>query len=155
MSRRINPWISLLISVLLVIAVAYFGSRFAPGEWYQGLAKPAWTPPNWLFGPAWTLLYALMALAAWKVWIASRRIDGALVVYGTQLVLNGLWSWLFFGLQRIDLALIDIVALWLMIVITIILFRRRDRLAAALLWPYLAWVSFAAALNFEIWRLNS
>lgn len=155
MSRRINPWLALLISLLLVAAVALFGSKFAPGPWYQALEKPAWTPPNWLFGLAWTVLYALMALAAWKVWIASRRIDTALVVYGAQLVLNGLWTWLFFGLQRIDLALIDILALWLLIVVTIVLFRRRDRLASALLWPYLAWVTFAAALNVEIWRLNS
>ncbi len=155
MSRRLNPWAALLISLLLVAAVAVFGSRFAPGEWYQALAKPVWTPPDWLFGPAWTLLYALMALAAWKVWIAARRIDLALAVYAAQLLLNASWSWLFFGLQRVDLALADIVALWLLIIVTIVLFRRRDRLASMLLWPYLAWVTYAAALTFEIWRLNA
>lgn len=155
MSRRLNPWAALSISLLLVAAVAVFGSRFAPGEWYQELAKPVWTPPNWLFGPAWTVLYVLMALAAWKVWIAVRGIDRALVVYAVQLLLNAIWSWLFFGLQRVDLALADIIALWLWIVVTIVLFRRRDRLASMLLWPYLAWVTYAAALNFEIWRLNA
>lgn len=152
--RLNNPWIALAISVLLVAAVAAFGSQFAPGPWYEALAKPAWTPPNWLFGPAWTLLYALMALAAWKVWIVARRIDLALLVYGAQLLVNALWSYLFFGRQRIDLALLDIVVLWLLIVVTLVLFWRRDRLAGWLLVPYLAWVGYAAALNFALWRLN-
>lgn len=155
MRQRLNPWAALLLSLLLVAAVSVFGSLFAPGDWYQSLAKPAWTPPGWLFGPVWLALYLLMALAAWKVWIAVRGIDAALLVYLAQLLLNALWSWLFFGLQRIDLALADIVGLWLLIVATIVLFQRRDRLAAVLLWPYLAWVTYAAALNFEIWRLNA
>lgn len=154
MKSNANPWIALAISVLLVAAVAFFGSQFEAGAWYDSLQKPAWTPPDWLFGPVWTFLYALMALAAWKVWIAVRRIDLALVVYGVQLVLNGLWSYLYFGLQRPDLALIDIVALWFAIVFTIVLFRRRDRLAGALLVPYLLWVTYAAALNAAIWHLN-
>jgi benzodiazapine receptor len=154
MKSNANPWIALAISVLLVAAVAFFGSQFEAGAWYDSLQKPAWTPPDWLFGPVWTFLYALMALAAWKVWIAVRRIDLALVVYGIQLVLNGLWSYLYFGLQRPDLALIDIVALWFAIVATIVLFRRRDRLAGALLVPYLLWVTYAAALNAAIWHLN-
>lgn len=154
MTRRINPWLALAISVLLVAAVAFFGSRFAPGPWYEALAKPAWNPPNWLFGPAWTTLYALMALAAWKVWIAVGRVDRALALYGLQLLLNGLWSWLFFGLQRIDLALLDILALWLLVLATLVLFWRRDRLAGILMVPYLLWLSFAAALNLAIWQLN-
>lgn len=154
MKSNANPWIALAISVLLVAAVAFFGSQFEAGAWYDSLAKPAWTAPDWLFGPAWTILYALMALAAWKVWIAVRRIDFALVVYGVQLVLNGLWSYLYFGLQRPDLAFIDIIALWFAIVATIVLFRRRDRLAGALLVPYLLWVTYAMALNGTIWYLN-
>lgn len=152
--RTGNPWIALLVSILIVAAVAFFGSRFMPGPWYDALAKPSWNPPAWVFGPTWTILYALMALAAWKVWIVVRRIDLALVVYGVQLVLNGLWSYLFFGLQRPDLALIDIAAMWLMILLTLVLFWRRDRLAGMLLVPYLLWVSFASALNFAIWQLN-
>ena len=154
MSRKTNPWIALAISVVLVAAVAFFGSRFVPGPWYEALNKPSWTPPNGLFGPVWTVLYALMALAAWKVWIAVRRIDAALIVYGLQLVLNALWSYLFFGLHRIDWALADIIALWLAIVLTVVLFWRRDRLAGMVMLPYLLWVAYAAALNFTVWRLN-
>lgn len=154
MAKSLNPWLALAISLALVVAAALFGSQFMPGAWYAGLAKPAWTPPNWLFGPAWTTLYLLMALAAWKVWIAVRRVDGALLLYLVQLVLNALWSWLFFGLQRPDLALANIVVLWLLILATIVLFWRRDRLAGALMLPYLAWVGFATALNLAIWRLN-
>lgn len=154
MSRKSNPWIALAISVLLVAAAAFIGSRFVPGPWYEALVKPAWTPPNAVFGPVWTVLYALMALAAWKIWIAVRRIDAALIVYGIQLVLNVLWSYLFFGLHRIDWALMDIIALWLAILATLFLFRRRDRLAGLLLVPYLLWVTYAAALNLAIWRLN-
>jgi benzodiazapine receptor len=156
MTRRQNgnPWIALVVSILIVAAVAFVGSRFVPGPWYEALAKPSWNPPDWVFGPAWTVLYALMALAAWKVWIVTRRIDAALLVYGAQLVLNAAWSYLFFGLQRPDLALVDIAALWLMILVTIILFWRRDRLAGSLLVPYLVWVTFASSLNFMIWRLN-
>lgn len=155
MARGINPWVALAISLALVAAAAVFGSQFAPGAWYAGLAKPSWTPPNWLFGPAWTTLYLLMALAAWKVWIAVRRIDAALVLYLVQLVLNAMWSWLFFGLRRPDLALACIVVLWLLILATTVLFWRRDRLAGMLLLPYLAWVGFATALNLAIWRLNA
>lgn len=154
MAKSLNPWLALAISLALVVAAALFGSQFMPGAWYAGLAKPAWTPPNWLFGPAWTTLYLLMALAAWKVWIAVRRVDGALLLYLVQLLLNALWSWLFFGLQRPDLALANIVVLWLLILATIVLFWRRDRLAGALMLPYLAWVGFATALNLAIWRLN-
>lgn len=154
MSRKTSPWIALAISILLVAAVAFVASRFAPGAWYEVLNTPSWTPPDWLFGPAWTVLYALMALAAWKVWIAVRRIDAALVVYGLQLALNALWSYLFFGLHRVDWALVDILALWLAIALTVLLFRRRDRLAGMLMLPYLLWVAYAAALNVAIWRLN-
>jgi len=154
MNRKGNPWVALVVSILIVAAVAFSGSQFVPGPWYEALAKPSWNPPNWVFGPAWTILYALMALAAWKVWIVVRRIDIALVAYGVQLILNGLWSYLFFGLQRPDLALIDIAAMWVMIVVTLILFWRRDRLAGMLLVPYLLWVTFASSLNAMIWRLN-
>lgn len=132
------------------------GRAFAPGEWYVALAKPAWTPPGWVFAPVWTFLYILMAVAAWLVSRSGefRRRRLPLTLFGLQLVCNGLWSWLFFGLQRPGLALLDLVLLWLVLLPTTTLFRKTRPLAGYLMWPYLAWVTFAAALNFEIWRLN-
>ena len=123
-----------------------------PG-WYAGLAKPSFNPPNWLFAPVWTALYILMAIAAWLVW---RRGNARtpLMLFALQLVLNSIWSLLFFDRHRIDLALIDIVLLLGTIVVTALAFRRRSAIAALLLMPYLAWVSFATVLNFAIWRLN-
>lgn len=149
------------IAVLIVCLVAPFcagliGSRFMPGAWYASLAKPAWNPPDWIFAPVWTLLYVLMGVAAWLVWRRAGCVQArtALIVFLVQLVLNALWSWLFFGLQRPDLAFVDIVALWGAILATIILFGRIHRVTGVLLLPYLAWVGFAAVLNFTLWRLN-
>jgi translocator protein len=147
----------LLAWLLLCYAAAGFGSLFAPGEWYVSLTKPAWTPPAWLFAPVWTLLYAMMAVAAWLVWTA-RGFAGAriaLSLFITQLVLNAGWSWLFFGLRRPGIAAIEIGLLWIAILATLIAFWRLRRVAAVLLLPYLGWVSFAAALNIAIWRLNA
>ncbi|MBP6876015.1 MAG: tryptophan-rich sensory protein [Candidatus Eisenbacteria bacterium] len=154
-SRRIDIW-ELLISLALVAAVAAYGSQFSPAPWYQEIPKPSWTPPGWLFGPVWTALYLMMAFAAWLVWRtrASRAVIGPIAVYVLQLALNGLWSYLFFGLRRFGLALVDLVALWALIAITIVLFWRIRRLAGALLLPYLAWVTFAGFLNHAIWALN-
>jgi translocator protein len=123
-----------------------------PG-WYAGLVKPSFNPPNWLFAPVWTALYLLMAIAAWLVW---RRGNARtpLMLFALQLVLNSIWSLLFFGLHRVDLALLDIVLLLGTIVATAVAFRPRSAVAALLLAPYLAWVSFATVLNFAIWRLN-
>ena len=123
------------------------------GEWYPTLAKPSWNPPSWLFGPVWTLLYLMMGIAAWLVW---RRGDsgGALVIFGVQLVLNVAWSLLFFGWRNPLAGLVDIVLLWIAIAITLVWFWRVDRVAGWLFVPYLAWVTFASALNFTIWRLN-
>lgn len=137
--------------------IAATGAVFRPGAWYRQLAKPVWTPPDWLFAPVWTVLYAAIAVAGWLVWRRAgfAGAPGALGLYALQLLLNGLWSWLFFGLQRPDLALIDIVAMGLVIAATIAAFWVHHAGAALLLLPYLAWVSFAAALNFSIWRLNA
>lgn len=148
---------ALVLSLALVAAVAYIGGRFAPGAWYQALEKPLWTPPGWVFGPAWTLLYLLMAVAAWLVWRAEPTAwaRAGLAAYLAQLALNGLWSWIFFGLRRPGLALVDLGVLWAMILLTTVLFWKTRPLAGGLLLPYLAWVSFAGALNFEVWRLNS
>ncbi len=145
-----------VVSLLLVAAVAGFGSRFTPGPWYREIAKPSWTPPGWLFGPVWTLLYLLMAAAAWQVW-RRRGIGGAraaLAVYLVQLVLNALWSWIFFGLHLIGPALVDLAVLWVLIVATCVLFFRASRIAGVLLLPYIAWVGFAGALNLALWILN-
>jgi tryptophan-rich sensory protein len=148
--------IGLIISLLLVAAVAAIGGRALPGTWYAQLVKPDWTPPDWIFGPVWTLLYILMAVSAWLVWRKAgfRSAAPVLAVYLCQLILNGLWSWVFFNWHRIGWALIDIAALWATILTTVIAFWRIRPVAGGLFLPYLAWVSFAAILNFELWRLN-
>jgi tryptophan-rich sensory protein len=141
---------------LLNVAVASSGAFFRPGAWYEALKKPVWRPPNWLFGPAWTVLYTMIAIAGWLVWREAGWSGAgfALTVYVVHLAINASWSWLFFGLRRADIALGGIVILWLSIIATIALFRPISETAAWLLAPYLAWVSFAGALNFSIWRLN-
>ena len=125
-------------------------------SFYSQLAQPAWAPPPFLFGPVWTVLYALMAIAAWLVWrsggLHTNRI--ALSFFLVQLALNALWSWLFFAWQRGALAFVDIALLWVLIVVTLVLFWRVRPLAGALLIPYLLWVSFASALNYSLWQLN-
>jgi tryptophan-rich sensory protein len=120
---------------------------------YQSLEQPPWAPPSWLFGPVWTVLYASIAVAGWLVW---RRVGwtGALTVYAVQLVLNALWTPIFFGFGRYGLALVDIVVLWVVIGVTIAMFWRVSRVAAGLLVPYWAWVTFATALNGWIWYHN-
>jgi tryptophan-rich sensory protein len=145
---------ALIVFLALSFAVAFFGARFQPGSWYAELVKPAWTPPNWIFPPVWTVLYAAIALAAWLVWRRSRRIDAALGLWGVQLALNAAWSWLFFGLHRPDLALVDIALLWIAAAAFAVAAWRSSPLAAALFVPYLMWLGFAAALNFSIWQLN-
>lgn len=124
--------------------------------WYPSLSKPPWTPPGWLFGPVWTLLYILMGVAAWRIWVRfgwkGARVP--LTLFSIQLVLNALWTPAFFGLQSPGLGLIVILQLWMVLVATTISFGRCDRPAGLLLLPYLAWVSFATLLNFELWRLN-
>lgn len=122
-------------------------------EWYPGLRKPPWTPPNWVFGPVWTVLYGMMAVAGWLAW-RDERSRTTTLVFLLQLLLNGAWSWLFFGLRRPDLALAGVVLLWLAIVATIAAFWKISRLAVILFVPYLAWVTFAAYLNLAVVRLN-
>jgi translocator protein len=155
--ERRTQGLGLIAWLLLVALAAWFGSQFAPGAWYQALEKPPWTPPGWLFGPVWTILYAMMGVAAWLVW-RERGFSGAPAALGLfllQLVLNAAWSWLFFGLRRPDLAALEILILWAAIAATIVAFWRVRPLAGWLLVPYLLWVSFAAALNVAIWRLNA
>ena len=154
--KTARAWLGLPAWLLLPFAAAAVGTRFMPGAWYASLAKPAWNPPNWIFGPVWTLLYILMGVAAWLVWRRAgwRGARLALSLFVVQLVLNALWSYLFFGLHRPDLAFVDIVALWAVILMTTVLFWRQLRLAGLLMLPYLAWVGFASVLNFAIWRMN-
>jgi tryptophan-rich sensory protein len=125
-----------------------------PGPWYAALNKPTWNPPPWLFGPAWTLLYTLMAVAAWMVW---KRVGFAkpLKLYFVQLALNAAWTPIFFGAHEMGGALVEILALWIAILMTLRAFWAVSRPAGMLLLPYLAWVSFASVLNFTLWRLNS
>jgi benzodiazapine receptor len=145
-----------LITCLGTAGLGAAWTNLSVGDWYATLAKPSWNPPNWVFGPVWTALYVGMAVAAWLVWKRQgrdRRVP--LFVFGVQLVLNAVWSGLFFGMRNPGFAFAEIVLLWLAILATIVAFRQVSTLAALLLAPYLAWVSFAAALNWSIWRLNS
>jgi len=136
-------------------AVGAFASADAAG-FYAELARPPWSPPAWVFGPVWSVLYALMAVSAWLVW-RERRFAGArtaLALFVVQLAANALWSWLFFTLHRGALAFAEVLILWALIVATVVSFRRINVLAAILLYPYLAWTTFASALTLAIWRLN-
>ncbi len=153
-----------LFALLLWIGICFLPAAFGAwlgksglDTWYPSLTKPTWTPPGWLFGPVWTLLYFLMGVAVWRIWVrfgwAGARVP--LTLFLVQLVLNALWTPAFFGLQRPGLGLVVILQLWIVLVATVIAFGRCDRPAGLLLLPYLAWVSFAALLNFELWRLNS
>jgi translocator protein len=144
---------SLIAFFAITFVAALTGAMFMPGPWYKTLLKPTWTPPNWVFGPAWTVLYFLIAVAGWRVYRAVGW-HSALVFWLLQLVLNAAWSWLMFGQKRIDLALIDVVALWLSIAAFIVVARPIDQTASFLFVPYLAWVTFATVLNAAIWRLN-
>ncbi|CAA2142159.1 TspO/MBR family protein [Hyphomicrobium sp. ghe19] len=144
---------SLIIFAIIVAAAASSGSSFMPGEWYAALEKPSLTPPNWAFPVAWTILYIMIAIAGWLTWRAA-GITPALVVWASGLILNALWSYVMFGRHDIFLALVDLAALWLAVAAFIALAWPIDPRASYLFMPYLAWVSFAAYLNFAVWRLN-
>jgi tryptophan-rich sensory protein len=143
--------------ICAALAAGWIGSRFLPGEWYAALAKPAWTPPDAVFGPVWTTLYVLMGIAAWLVWreVGFSGARTALVLFILQLGLNALWSYLFFGAHQPMIAFFEIVVLWLVILFTLVGFWKVKPLAGALLLPYLCWVGFASVLNFQLWRLNA
>jgi benzodiazapine receptor len=150
---------ALVLCGLVCFAAAGLGSLWtfpSLGNWYAELNKPSWNPPNRVFGPVWTTLYALMALAAWLVWRRRDRVavGRPLALFGGQLILNAAWSGIFFSLHRPDWAFAEILLLWLMISATAVSFWRVHRFASLLLAPYLVWVAFAAVLNGTIWRLN-
>jgi benzodiazapine receptor len=144
--------------LVLTFATATLGALASAnaGAFYQQLARPDWAPPGWLFGPVWTMLYLMMGIAAWLVWRAHgfRRARTALVLFVVQLAANALWTWVFFVWQQGGLAFAVIILLWCLIVATAVAFRRLHAAAAALLLPYLAWVSFACALTLSTWQLN-
>ncbi len=144
---------SAIIIALLVFATASSGAFFKPGAWYQSLRRPSWTPPNWVFPVVWTILYIAIGISGWLVWQAGAP-GVAMALWLLQLILNGAWSWLFFGRHRMDLAFIDICLLLAAIVAYIIAASMVSPLAALLLVPYAAWVATAAALNHTVWRFN-
>jgi translocator protein len=153
-------WKKLLVSMaipLAVGAVASWATIPAIAGWYAGLNKPSFNPPNYLFGPVWTTLYALMGIALFLVWKSDATAalkQKAIVLFAVQLTLNFFWSIIFFNAHQPGWALVEIMAMWLFILLTIFAFGRISSLAAWLLVPYICWVSFAAVLNFAIWRLN-
>jgi tryptophan-rich sensory protein len=153
--------IQIIISVLIAQAAGAIGAvatQSSVSTWYTTLDKPWFTPPNWLFGPAWITLYTLMGIAAWLVWkkggFSDQAVRAALIAYGVQLLINTTWSPVFFGARAPGAGLIVIVVMLVAIVVTIYLFARHSKAAAWLMVPYVLWVSYATALNFEIWRLN-
>lgn len=152
-------WASLLAFAgfaAATMAAASTGAIFKPGDWYEALAKPSWTPPNWAFPVVWTTLYLMITVAAWLVWRASGFAGAglALALWLIQLALNAGWSWVFFGLRRMRAALWEAAALWLSVAATLLAFAQHSALAAILFAPYLLWVSVAVALNREMMRLN-
>jgi len=152
-----NSTIGLAAWLVVSLAAGWFGSRYAPGEWYASLVKPPWTPPSAVFAPVWTTLYVMMGVAAWLVWRRAGFSGAALplTLFVAQLILNALWSYIFFGRHLPGPAFIEIVALWLVILATLVSFWRVRPLAGALLLPYLFWVGFASGLNLQLWRLNA
>lgn len=143
--------------LLSFLAAAIGGAAsIQAGPFYVELVRPDWAPPASIFGPVWTVLYALMGIAAWLVWRVGgfRAARAALTLFVVQLAFNALWSWLFFAWHRGGLAFADILLLWALILATLVAFWRIRPFAGALLIPYLLWVSFAAALNYSLWQLN-
>jgi len=159
MDPRARSGLVMVASIVLCFGVAGVGSvatSRSVSTWYVALAKPSWTPPGWLFGPVWSALYLMMGVAAWLVWrragFSGARL--ALGLFAAQLVLNAAWSWLFFGFRMPGLAFGELIVLWCAIVATLAAFWRTTAPAGLLMLPYLLWTSFAACLNFAIWRLN-
>lgn len=148
--------LAIIISELAGIIGSLFTASAIP-TWYATLAKPELNPPSWVFGPVWVTLYAMMGMASYLIWekgFEKKAVKVALSLFAFQLVLNALWSIIFFGMQNPGLALIDIALMWISILATIIAFHKVSKVAAYLLIPYLLWVSFATYLNYAIWTLN-
>ena len=157
---RMTDIVKLLISVLACQCAGFIGSIFTTPSiptWYATLQKPPFTPPNWLFAPAWITLYLLMGISAFIIWrrgVDNRGVREALIVFLIQLILNSLWSVVFFGLKSPLYGVVVIIVLWIAILFTILKFFKLSTVAGGLLLPYILWVSFAAALNISVWVLN-
>ncbi len=155
---RIN-FLKLIVSLIICQLAGFIGSLFttpAIPEWYASLQKPSFTPPNWLFSPVWIFLFLLMGVTLYLLWQAASKKEAklALVLFAIQLVLNTLWSVIFFGLKSPMAAFIEIIVLWVAIILTMQKSLKVSKAAGYLLLPYIIWVSFAAVLNFFLWRLN-
>lgn len=155
-----NKYLRYILSIGICFLAGGIGTLFtvsAIPTWYAFLNKPAFSPPNWLFGPAWTTLYTLMGISLAMVWrkgLKTRKVRDAIYLFGVQLALNAIWSPVFFGAKNLFLALIIIVFMWVFILKTILAFGKINKTASYLLYPYIAWVSFATILNFSVWILN-
>jgi len=152
----VRRWLGLAGWIAISFSASLVGGLVTDPEFYRALDRPAWAPPGWLFGPVWTVLYLLLGVAAWLVWQRGGfgAARGALTLFLAQHAMNALWSWLFFGVRDAGLAFAGIAVLWVLIAATIVAFARHSQAAALLLVPYLLWVSYAAALNFALWRMN-
>jgi translocator protein len=148
--------IKLIIAILIPLFAGFIGSYFTmpaiPG-WYAELVKPELNPPSWIFAPVWTTLYILMGISLFIIWEKGKR-HLEIGIFTVQMMLNTTWSIFFFGLQRLDVAFVNIILLWIFILLMIIFFYRISKVSAYLLLPYILWVSFAAYLNYSIWMLN-
>lgn len=155
-----SSYVKLLIAIAIPVLVGGISGFFTVSgveSWYQTIHKPSWNPPNWVFGPVWTTLYVMMGIALWLVWKedTSRELKMiAFILFGVQLILNFLWSFVFFKLEQPGFAFLEILFMWVAILATIFAFAQVNKTAAWLLVPYISWVSFAAILNFTIWIMN-
>ncbi|OGF31504.1 TspO protein [Candidatus Falkowbacteria bacterium RIFOXYD2_FULL_35_9] len=153
-------WKKFIISISVPLLAGFIGSFFTFGSidsWYSGLNKPVFSPPNWLFGPVWTILYVLMGISVYLIWRKlekNEKVRSAFIFFWVHLFFNAIWSIIFFGLQSPVLALVDIVIIWLMILMMIIWYWKIEKWSSILLWPYIIWVSFASVLNLSIVMLN-
>jgi translocator protein len=159
MKNKIQILLGVIVSVVIAQMAGVIGSFFTVSgvqSWYSFLEKPFFSPPNWLFAPAWITLYTLMGIAAFLIWQKRKEVNAktALCLYGAQLVLNALWSIVFFGLHSPFWAFLVIVVLWLLILLTMVKFWKIRRAAGILFIPYILWVSFASVLNLAVWQLN-
>lgn len=150
----------MIISIAICLGAGGLGAIATTPEidgWYKTIEKPSWNPPGYVFGPVWTALYIMMGVAAWLVWKREgfKKAKVPLVLFTVQLLLNVVWSWIFFNLHQPGWAFVEIAVLWIAIVATTIAFFKCQKVAGWLMMPYLAWVSFASVLNFTIWQLNS
>lgn len=149
--------LALIVCIVICQVAGLLGSIFnfrSIPKWYSKLKKPAFNPPNWIFGPVWTLLYLLMGVSLYLVWISGKEINLAIFIFSIQLILNILWSAIFFGMKKPLIAFMEIILLWIFILMNIVQFYSISTIASYLLIPYLLWVSFAAFLNLSIWELN-